>query len=182
MDSRSYAASEYLVNTNETERKQIMLCEKVLGTLKDEKFRGLPVDYVDIEWYEAFTKIHRKVSSQGEDIGIRLDNDVLQKGMNQDDVLYADKEKVIAVNIPPCEAILVRVRNDHPGQVAKVCYEIGNRHAVLFWGTEENTFLTPFNQPLMELLSKLHGVTAENVMTKFNFDQAISSSINNHHH
>ena len=86
-----------------------MLCEKILGTLADEQFRELAVDYVDIEWYEAFTKLHRKISHSGEDVGIRLDNEVLTKGLNQDDVLYADDKKVIAVNIPPCEAILVKV-------------------------------------------------------------------------
>ena len=31
-----------------------MLCEEVLGTLSDEKFSGRRVDYVDIEWHEAF--------------------------------------------------------------------------------------------------------------------------------
>ena len=159
-----------------------MLCEKILGTLADEQFRELAVDYVDIEWYEAFTKLHRKISHSGEDVGIRLDNEVLTKGLNQDDVLYADDKKVIAVNIPPCEAILVKVCKDHPKQVAKVCYEIGNRHATLFWGSEDFTFLTPYNGPLLELLSKLHGVTAEKTVTKFHFKQAISSTINHHHH
>ena len=76
-----------------------MLCEKVLGTLKDEKFRGLPVDYVDIEWYEAFTKIHRKVSSQGEDIGIRLDNDVLQFVRNNTPELQITADGVEAMRI-----------------------------------------------------------------------------------
>ncbi len=31
-----------------------MLCEKILGTLSDQTFAGLRVDYVDIEWHEAF--------------------------------------------------------------------------------------------------------------------------------
>lgn len=31
-----------------------MLCEKVLGKLSDEKFKDLKVDYVDIDWYDAF--------------------------------------------------------------------------------------------------------------------------------
>jgi urease accessory protein len=159
-----------------------MLCEKILGTVDEPQFAGLVVDYVDIEWFEAFTKLHRKTSAAGEDVGIRLDNEVLKKGMNQDDVLYADDKKVIAVNIPPCEAIEVKVQEDHPRQIAKVCYEIGNRHATLFRGEDDFTFLTPFNEPLMELLDKLHGVHAKKVETKFNFNQAISSTINNHHH
>ena len=35
-----------------------MLCEQILGTLSDEQFKNLKVDYVDIEWHEAFKKLH----------------------------------------------------------------------------------------------------------------------------
>ena len=159
-----------------------MLCETVLGNLSEERFQGLDVDYVDVEWYEAFAKIHRKVSEKGVDVGIRLDNEVLKKGLHQDDVLYADQERVIAVNIPPCEAMEVNVREGHPWQLAKVCYEIGNTHGTLFWAGDFQTFLTPYNEPLFEKLSELHGVFVKRVMTKFDFQRAISSTINNHHH
>lgn len=67
-----------------------MLCEKVLGKLSDEKFKDLKVDYVDIDWYDAFKKLHKKVSVEGREVGIRLDNDILTKGLNQDDVLGVD--------------------------------------------------------------------------------------------
>lgn len=67
-----------------------MLCEKVLGKLSDEKFKNLNVDYVDIDWYDAFKKLHKKVSDEGREVGIRLDNDILTKGLNQDDVLGVD--------------------------------------------------------------------------------------------
>ena len=33
-----------------------MLCEQILGTLSDEQFKNLKVDYVDIEWHEAAEK------------------------------------------------------------------------------------------------------------------------------
>ena len=36
-----------------------MLCEQVLGKLKDVDISGKDVEYVDIEWHEAFKKIHR---------------------------------------------------------------------------------------------------------------------------
>ena len=82
-----------------------MLCEEVLGNLSDGKFSGLRVDYVEIAWHEAFLRLHRKTSAEGEDVGIRMGDEVLRWGLRQDDVLYADGYKVIAVNIPPCEAI-----------------------------------------------------------------------------
>ena len=76
-----------------------MLCEKVLGKLSDEKFKDLKVDYVDIDWYDAFKKLHKKVSVEGREVGIRLDNDILTKGLNQDDVLGVDGDTVVAVNM-----------------------------------------------------------------------------------
>ncbi len=159
-----------------------MLCEKILGTLADQVFKGLRVDYVDIEWHEAFSRLHRKTSAEGEDVGIRMGNEVLSVGLNQDDVLYADEEKVIAVNIPACEAIRACVRRDHPRQIAKLCYEVGNTHTTMFRGEDDFTFYTPYHEPLLEKINGIHGVTAEKVMKKFDFKQALSSSVNNHHH
>lgn len=159
-----------------------MLCEKVLGNLSQGAYQGLRVDYVDIEWHEAFSRLHRKVSAEGEDVGIRMDHEVLKKGLQQDDVLYADEEKVIAVNIPECEAIRAVVRQDHPRQIAKLCYEVGNTHTSMFRGEDDFTFYAPYHEALLDKVSQIHGVTAEKVMMKFDFSKALSSSINNHHH
>lgn len=159
-----------------------MLCEKILGNLSEEKYKGLEVDYVDIEWHEAFTRLHRKISHQGEDVGIRMDHDVLKRGLQQDDVLYADEKKVIAVNIPASEAIRAVVALDHPRQIAKLCYEVGNTHTTMFRGENDFTFYAPYHEALLDKISQIHGVTAEKVMKKFEFDKALSSSINNHHH
>ncbi len=159
-----------------------MLCEKILGKIFDEPFKNKKVDYVDIEWHEAFTKLHRKVSQGGVDVGIRLDNDVLRRGLQQDDVLYADNEKVIAVNIPPCEAIKAVVAKDHPAQIAKLCYEVGNTHTSMFRGEDDYTFYIPYHEPMLNKLNQIHGVDARKVCIKFDFSKSLSSTINNHHH
>ena len=159
-----------------------MLCESILGNIEEEKYSGLHIDYVDIEWHDAFSKLHRVTSHDGEDVGIRLGNDILCRGLNSGDVLYADDKKVIAVNIPECEAIRAVVRSDHPGQIAKLCYEVGNTHTTMFRGEDEFTFYMPFHEPLLEKINNIHGVTGEKVMKKFDFSKALSSSINNHHH
>lgn len=159
-----------------------MLCEKVLGKVTDEKFAGLRVDYVDIAWHEAFSKLHRKTSHEGEDVGIRMGNEVLKTGLNQDDVLYADAEKVIAVNIPACDAIKAVVRKDHPAQIAKLCYEVGNTHTTMFRGEDDFTFYTPYYDSLMNKLSGIHGVDVSKVTMKFDLTRALSNSISNHHH
>ncbi|MGI6109543.1 MAG: urease accessory protein UreE, partial [Eubacteriaceae bacterium] len=114
--------------------------------------------------------------------GIRLGDDVLKHGMKQDDVLYADADRVIAVNIPPCEVVVATVAEDHPHMKEKLCYEIGNRHAPLFWGPDDNTFITPYNEPMLLMLDKLHGVTARKESRKLDFDRAISSSVHSHTH
>lgn len=158
-----------------------MLCEQVLGKLNEIEHQGKSIEYVDIEWHEAFKKIHRKITDKGRDVGIRLDDGILQRGLLQDDVLYADDRIIVAVNTPPCEVIAVTLEAGHEKMAAKVCYEIGNRHAPLFWG-EDNEFITIYNEPMMEMLSKLHGVRAEKRTQKLNFDRRISASIHNHQH
>lgn len=96
-----------------------MICEKILGKLTDGVFSGKKVDYVDIHWDEAFKKLHRKTSQGGTELGIRLDDSVLTRGLNQDDVLAVEGDTVYAVNIPPCEVIVVTVDEHHPHMVAR---------------------------------------------------------------
>ena len=130
-----------------------MLCEQVLGKLHDFDTTGKTIEYVDIEWHEAFKKIHKKT----------------------------DDEKLVVVNTPPCEVIRVSLTPGHEKMSAKVCYEIGNRHAPLFWG-ENDTFITIYNEPMLVMLQKIHGVQAEKEVLKLDFDRRISASIHNHHH
>lgn len=159
-----------------------MICEKILGNLNHEKYSNQRIEYVDIEWHDAFHKIHKKVTKEGTEVGIRLDNDVLVHGLKEGDVLYADEEKIIAVHILPCEAIIATVDQHHPEMIAKLCYEIGNRHATLFWGDDHHTFITPYTEPTLTMLNKLHGVNARVQTISLDFTKAISSSINAHTH
>ena len=65
-----------------------MICEELLGNLKDEKNNNIEVDYVDIERHEAFKKIHKKFTKLGTELGIRLGNDILSRGLRDGDILY----------------------------------------------------------------------------------------------
>ena len=96
-----------------------MICEKILGKVTDAKFEGKKVDYVDIFWDEAFKKLHRKTSANGVEIGIRLDDSVLTRGLNQDDVLAVEGDTVFAVRIPPCECLIVRIDPHRPRCVTR---------------------------------------------------------------
>jgi len=159
-----------------------MIVEKILGTLNEEQFKNMIVDYVDIEWHEAFKKLHKKTSTAGREIGIRLGNEILTKGFNQNDVLATEGNTVIAVNIPPCEAIVVTGEDHHGHMLIKAVYEIGNRHASAFWGDNYSQIITPYTKPLYEQLQKIHGVVVEVREVKINFNHSISSSINSHTH
>ena len=129
-----------------------MLVEKVIGNINDEQFKNSNIDYVDIEWHEAFKKLHRKTSQSGIEVGIKLDNDILTRGLRQGDVLAINEDNVIAVNIPKDKALVVKVDDTH--LVPKVCYEIGNRHATLFEGSSHNEFITIYSEPMKEMLEK----------------------------
>ena len=45
-----------------------MLCEQVLGKLHDFDITGKTIEYVDIEWHEAFKKIHKKITDKGTNV------------------------------------------------------------------------------------------------------------------
>lgn len=156
-----------------------MLVEKVIGNINDEQFKNSNIDYVDIEWHEAFKKLHRKTSQNGIEVGIKLDNDILTRGLRQGDVLAINEDNVIAVNIPKDKALVVKVDDTH--LVPKVCYEIGNRHATLFEGSSHNEFITIYSEPMKEMLEKI-GANATVEEIQFDFNKSISSSINAHHH
>ena len=156
-----------------------MLVEKVIGNINDEQFKNSNIDYVDIEWHEAFKKLHRKTSQSGIEVGIKLDNDILTRGLRQGDVLAINEDNVIAVNIPKDKALVVKVDDTH--LVPKVCYEIGNRHATLFEGSSHNEFITIYSEPMKDMLEKI-GANATVEEIQFDFNKSISSSINAHHH
>ena len=77
-----------------------MLCEKILGRADQTDLSGRQLDYVNIEWFEAFKKIHKKVTDKGEEVGIRLDDTVLSRGLYEGDILYLDKERALVVLTP----------------------------------------------------------------------------------
>lgn len=158
-----------------------MLCEKVLGKLGDFDIKNKQLERVEIEWHEAFKRIHKKTTDMGTEIGIRMDDSILSRGLYEDDVIYEDEDRVISVSTPPCEIISIALTNGNEKMAAKVCYEIGNRHAPLFWG-DADTFITIYNEPMLDMLQKIHGVEAKRKIAKLDFDKRISASIHNHQH
>jgi urease accessory protein len=156
-----------------------VLCEKLLGTLTD--FSGKTVDYVTVEWHEISKRVHRKTSQGGVDIAIRLGDEALVRPLTQDDVLATNDDRVFAVDIPPCEVLVIRVDPNHRDMAEKVCWEIGNKHVPLFRGETDGEFITPYDMPVETLLKKIHGVTVERGQRKLNFFRAISAAVGHTH-
>jgi len=105
------------------------------------------IDWLQLEWYETSKRILRKLTQAGNDISLKfLDKN---PALTQGDILYEDDTIIVAVDILPCEVLVIQPTNLF--EMASVCYEIGNKHLPLFFENEE--VLVPFDMPLFRLLS-----------------------------
>jgi urease accessory protein len=122
-----------------------MLRIETIPSLDPELLQGRQTDVLELEWFEATKRILRRKSRGGLDVAIqRMDSSPLL----HNDVLWMDEQTVLLVSILPCEAIRVDCREIF--QTACLCYDIGNRHAPIFW--EENTLWLPFDEPMFRML------------------------------
>ncbi|OPX42747.1 urease accessory protein UreE [Ruminiclostridium hungatei] len=108
---------------------------------------GFEKDYVEIEWYEVAKKILYKISKNGAEVGIKLNND---RGIKQGDILSIEGNRALIAEIPECECIGLKPLTQV--MMGKACYEIGNRHSPLFY--QEDRLLLPYDPPLLEALKK----------------------------
>ncbi|WP_121020791.1 urease accessory protein UreE [Helicobacter vulpis] len=146
-----------------------MLAQAILGNLHQQP-SSKELDYIDLEWFDTQRKMGRWVSRAGVEIALKLPKPV---GLRDGDILFEDSARVVAINILPTEVICVYA-HDY-AQVARVCYEVGNRHASLYYGDQHLSFKTPFEKPLKILFEKL-GVTHEVLQSKLDNAQRISVS------
>lgn len=159
-----------------------MICEYVLGNIEEEKFKGRIVKYFEIEWHDTFKKIHKGKTEDGIEIGLRMNDEILTRGLHSGDVIYVDDNLVIAIKIPPCEVIEIKSHDKHNHMLCKVCYEIGNRHATLLWGEDYETLITPYNEPMLVMIEKIHEVQVQKKKMELDFHRSISSTVHSHTH
>lgn len=131
-----------------------MITEKIIGKLTETNKQ---VDYVTIDWYERDKKLLRKTTDKGEEIGIKISGT-----LNENDIIYEDETRVIAVTIAPCDLISVKVTDIR--EMGRLCFELGNRHLSLAIGTDE--VKCPYDEPTFEYLKRL-GFNAEKIHGKF---------------
>lgn len=162
-----------------------MLCEKILGKTDDEQFSGRKIDFVDFDWHETYSKLHRKTSRSGRDVAIALDDSVLKIGIKPGDVIGIDSDgTVIACDVNETEILSVCAENPSLATTAKIAYEIGNCHAPLFAGKTDGELITVYSEPMERLFKNLHGIhlKIERRTEKLDFSRQISSMVGHGHH
>ncbi len=124
-----------------------MLIKEKLGNLETFEAGSRNIDLLPIEWYETHKRILHKRTESGREIVMKFLKE--DPELKQDDVIYADEEYVIALDIQPVEAIIVRPASMF--EMATLCYEIGNKHLPLFYDNDE--ILVAYEAPLFRLLT-----------------------------
>jgi urease accessory protein len=104
------------------------------------------VEKLYLEWFETGKRILHKQTSAGRPVVMKFlrENPLL----SHDDVVYEDEQTVVVIDILPCEAIAVAPANMF--EMARLCYEIGNKHLPLFY--DDGTLLIPYDEPLFKWL------------------------------
>lgn len=124
-----------------------MLIQQKTGNINAIDINNRNIDWLPLEWYEAGKRILRRQTRAGQDIALKFLNK--NPALTQGDVLYESDRLIIAVEILPCEVLVIQPANLF--EMASVCYEIGNKHLPLFFDKDE--LLVPFEMPLFRLLS-----------------------------
>jgi urease accessory protein len=125
----------------------MMLITQKLGHIDSLEINNRTIDWLPVEWFESRKRILSKQTKTGTNITIKFLNE--NPKLTQGDILYADEQSIIAVEILPCKCIVIHPKNMF--EMASVCYEIGNKHLTLFF--EEDAVLVPYEEPLFKLLT-----------------------------
>lgn len=150
-----------------------MIINEIEGSLREFDITNRVVDYLEIEWFESTKRIQRKKSKNGQEVAIKF----LKEGqrLKHGDVVYADDQKIIVVDIIPCDAIVVKPKSLL--EMGSVCYEIGNKHLPMFIQNDE--VLIPFEEPIFKWLSA-SGYDTEKVFTRLT--NIVNSTVQPHGH
>jgi urease accessory protein len=133
-----------------------MLIQKKTGHINAYELGNRSLDWLQLEWFEAGKRIIRRKTQSGKDVALKFLAE--HTGLTQGDIIYEDEQSVIAIEILPCECIVVKPANMF--EMASACYEIGNKHLPLYF--EANCLLVPFEKPLFKLLTAQgYSVSAE---------------------
>lgn len=155
-----------------------MIIEKIIAHRDAfSRFEDYERDEVHLEWYELNKKVMRKTTQKGIEIGFRLDHN--SETLKDEDIIFVEGGTILTVSVKPCSCIGMLWHDNI--ELARICYEIGNRHAPLFFSDsdENHTLLTPYDAPIAELLGRMgfHITIQEDRLIK-----PLSGNVAKHHH
>ena len=105
-----------------------MTIREKLGNLDGFDCGNRRTDWLEMEWHEINKRILHKKSMTGVAVMFRFLNE--DPAFTQGDIIYHDEKTVIAIEILPCDAIVLQPKNMY--EMASICYETGNKHLPLF--------------------------------------------------
>jgi len=123
-----------------------MVIQEKIGNTSTRNIVGKVIDWLALEWYETNKRILHKRTHAGTEVTMKFMKENQQ--LTQGDILYEDAKMLIAIDILPCEAIVVKPVSMY--EMANICYEIGNKHLPLFYDNDE--LLVAYEEPLFRLL------------------------------
>lgn len=153
-----------------------MLIEKAIAHAGEICLDSYRLDPVVFEWYELPKRILRKTSANGKDLGLRL-NDSSDSWQDGDVLLCTDDEALVIV-VSPCPCLAITWHNEL--ELAKICYQVGNRHAPLFISADNQHLLMPYDEPLRVMLVKM-GIVCHLLDDKL-INPLGNTCESNHHH
>ena len=124
-----------------------MLIQQKIGNLNSYPVNAKTIDWLALHWFETNKRIQRKRTVAGQEVALKFLHE--NPSLTQGDVLFETETTIVAVNILPCECLIIAPK--YMFEMARICYEIGNKHLALFYENEE--LLIPFEQPLYKLLT-----------------------------
>ena len=85
-----------------------MIIKTKLGKLESLGVGEKQIDYLDLEWYELSKRIINKSTRSGREVFLKFLGQ--SEPFQQDDVLYADQDQVIAVDVIGASFKSVKIR------------------------------------------------------------------------
>ena len=125
-----------------------MIISQKFGNVFREKLEDKKTDFLELQWYETQKRIMRKRTRERKEVAIRfLDTN---PSFVDGDIIYENGSERLVIEIQSCRCILIPINDLR--ECAGVAYEIGNRHAPLFFVNDQ--LATPFENPLFLFLKK----------------------------
>ncbi len=95
-------------------------------------------------------------------------------------MLAREGNTILTVELLPCQVLVIQALPGHPDALVQTAYEIGNRHAPLFWGEDKSQLVVVWDAPMETLLEKIHGITLSREEWKLDLSHRLRASAHSH--